>query len=246
MKRLIILCLIFFILYSCKKEGVDAKDMIPALWLSNDTVDADGSTTITITAKVIPDSDPGRRTVIFKTSNGDFVGGKDGTLSKKAELDGDSLVARVQIKAPSKAGTIFISAKMDLPNEVKEYWIRDSIKAINSAGDSIKLTASAFGVMINFGSEVIITGTIFNKTKKRTASNGISVQLTDYYDDNGVVDGRFREKQIASNGISQISTNYSPGFVPVGKKIWIRATILNPDGSPTPYKDSVFINTILD
>lgn len=46
------------ILYSCKKDAVNVKDMIPALWLSENTVDADGSTTITITAKVIPNSDP--------------------------------------------------------------------------------------------------------------------------------------------------------------------------------------------
>jgi hypothetical protein len=234
------------ILFSCKKDGVDAKEMIPALWLSENTVDADGSTTITITAKVIPDSDPSRRTVVFKTSSGDFVGGKDGTFSKKAELDGDSLVAQAQIKAPSKAGTVFISVKIDLPNEVKEYWVRDSLIAINSPGDSIKLTASSFGVMINFGSDVTITGTIFNKTKKHTASSGILVRLTDYYDGGGVVNGRFGEKQLTSNGNSQISTNYSPGFVSVGEKIWIRATIMNSDNSSTSFKDSVFVNTIHD
>jgi len=41
-----------------------------------------------------------------------------------------------------------------------------------------------------------------------------------------------------------VSVNYSPGYIPAGKRIWIKCTLLDDKGQKTTIKDSLQIQTI--
>ncbi|MRG47449.1 hypothetical protein GFS24_20175 [Chitinophaga sp. SYP-B3965] len=243
MKLKYILPFLLVLVAGCQKDLLTT-DFIRQLNVPDQDIPADGTTIITITAELNPDAIASARNVIFKTSKGSFIDGKDGAITKKAEFENEKLIARVQFKAPTSIGKIIIQAEIDMPEEKRDYIVSDSITAIPSQPDKLQLFASAFGVMINFGNEITVSGTLENK-EGGGVSSGNKILLEDFYVDNGTpVNGRFRDAKLSTSGTSQVSAIYSPGFIDIGKKIWIIGTVLDAAGNRTPMKDTVLIQSI--
>jgi hypothetical protein len=242
MKKSILHIIFILFLFSCKKEAIDVHDLVTSLTLVEKTIDADGTSLVNVTAEINKKADASKRNVVFKTSKGDFVTGSNGTITKKAELEGDKLIARVQYRAPLVEGSVTISAKLDLPDETQEYWLVDSVFAKDSKPDRIDLSASAFAVMIDFGSEITITGNLLNVNNK-PVSVGYVVEILDRFQNSTPVNGRFRDSRLVTNGIP-VSVIYSPGGVTAGQVLNIIAIVKDRNGSVMPIRDTVFINTI--
>lgn len=239
MRFYIISWLVLLVLFSCKKQNPAIGELIKNYTFSTHQLDADGSSLVNISVKINPAADLTKRGIIFSASRGEFIGGTDGKLSKKAEIEGDSLIARAQYKAPSKAGIVKITIKMDLPAETQEYKVTDSIVIADSRPDTIAVKTSAFSVMINFASEITVTGTLLN-TQRKGVSTGYQVIFSDHYEDGTDVNGKFREQQVFTGSTSTVSAIYSPGFVAPGKGIWLVGAMA---GAPSASvkRDSVLI-----
>ncbi len=229
--------------FSCKKKPVSIDKVIESLKITPQQIDADGTSIAVIEVEINPKADATKRTVIFSATSGNFENGTNSTISEKAKFENNKLIARVRYKATSKSGSVIITAKMDLPEQPTDYQKSDSLRLNDSKPDTIFLKASALGVMINFGNEITITGVLQN-IKRKNVSAEKTVEIDDYYENGLPVNGSFREKQLTTTNNSTISFIYSPGFVQVNKKIWLKATLINEDGSPSKIKDSILIHTI--
>lgn len=243
MKKIAIYGLLLFLFAGCKKAHIVTTDLLPSFKIYKQTINADGSTLVDITAEVNPDADENRRTVIFSAGSGSFVGGTDSTISKKATFEAGILIARVRYKAPLTPGLVTIRAKVDLSNEKTDYIQSDTIRVLDSKPAKIQLSASAFAVKINFANEVTITGLLSNNEGK-FVSLGNKVVFTDAYDDGSPVNGQFRQLQNSSDASSGVSVSYTPGNILSGRKINIACEVLNKTGNKTGIKDIVQLTTI--
>lgn len=240
MKRLIGCIILGF--FSCAKEVVPVSEVLSPMQFSSRTIVADGSSTISITVEIGKDADADKRNMRFSTSSGNFVGG-DTTLVKKAEFEGGKLIARVQLKAPMKPGIIKISVKPEASNQFTDYTVSDEIVAVRSEPSQIRVSASSFSVLTAYAGEIRVKGILLNKSDKYV-SVGYKVAFEDFFQNGNRVNGRFREVQNISMDSSSVSALYSPGYIPSGSTIYIKATILDSLGVKTSMADSVIINTL--
>jgi hypothetical protein len=243
MRRATTLLLIIAMGVTCKKDKVTANDLITSLTFSSQHIDADGVTKVIVTATLNEKADPSRRTVVFTSTSGSWVGGKDSTVSATADFIGGRLIAQAVLQAPSSEDTILVQARVDLPQEPHDYSRQDTIFATTSVPTKLSVTADSFAVKINFGDEVTLTAKLVNVSGK-PASAGNLVSFADVFEDHAtVVGGRFSPSpQVKTNGSGIATVVYSPGNVPAGKIIWIRCSL--PNASTTVPPDSLFLNTI--
>ena len=229
---------------SCRKEEIKTADLITSFTLSPRSVEADGTSIITMNCELNEDAAEDKRQVVFKTNTGQFVENKLKEITKKAEFEGGKLKITLQIVAPIQAGTLKVTAEPVLPNSQIDYIASDSIIVTASVPKSIKVTANSFFVWSNYQSEVTITGTLFNQAGNKV-STGVNVLLEDYFPGGVPIGGRRREESLKSNSDSKVSVIYSPGGVPVGSDIWIKMTVLDALGNKTDIKDSVLLRVNL-
>jgi hypothetical protein len=245
MKRIYLNFLFLLLATSCIKHDVQPGDLLSPMTFSTKQVQADGTSLITVSTVINANSDSTKRTVVFTTKYGSWVGGKDSTISKKATYINQQLVASVQYKAPSSVvgqGMDTINAKMYLPAEKQDYSQTDYIKVTASTPTKLVVSASAFSVKVNFGSEITVTGTLTN-SQGNPVSLGSVVVFENRFDDQTAVNGRFRQQQLSSNAQSTVSAIYSPGNVATGRNIWLSCFLLDSSGNKTAIKDSVLITT---
>jgi len=242
MKYLALIFLIF-LLTGCKKDQIKPEDLLPALSFSKSELLADGTQQMYVTAEVNIDADETRRTVVFTASSGGFGSKSDSTINQKPIFENGKLIARVQYRAPSTPGVITIRARIDLADEKRDLSVSRTINAVLSKAEKISLTASSFSVLVNFLGEINITGVLTNNDRT-PASKGNKVLFNDSDDNGVVVNGLFRQIQNSSDGSGGVSVNYSPGYIPAGKRIWIKCTLLDDKGQKTTIKDSLQIQTI--
>lgn len=235
------LILAVLMMTGCIKDRIKTSDLLSALTILPAQVMADGTSTVTISTVLNPDADSTKRTVLFSSTGGKFVGGTDSILVTAVYVN-KQLVATAQLKAPLTAGALTVKAKINLANEKNDYTQTGTITATPSAPAKITLAASSFAVKVNFGSEVTLTGTLTN-AQGNPVSLGNKVAFSDTYEDNTPVNGRFRQLQNSSNSTSTVSAIYSPGFVPANKNIRISCVLTDSLGV-TSIKDTVLINTI--
>jgi hypothetical protein len=238
-----ILLLITLIGITCKKDKITANDLIQSLTFSSQHIDADGVTTVIVTATLNPKADAARRTVIFTATGGSWAGGKDSTISATAGFIGGQLIAQAALQAPSSPDTILVKARVDLPQMPTDYSRQDTVFATASVPVKLSLSADSFAVKVNFGDEITLTAKLVNASGK-PASSGNLVSFADLYNDHvTAINGRFRPSaQVKSNANGLATVVYSPGNISSGITIWIRCSIVNANPAVSP--DSVFINTI--
>jgi len=220
-------CTIFFLLFgSCRKSNLETKDVLKSFQISSHSVVADGSSKLTMMAELDDKSDADKRKILFTASSGSFIGGKDSTVSVKAEFVDNKLIATAYFVAPLKPGKINLSIQpdLDLYLDIK---ITDIIEATESVPAKIKLSSSSFAVRYGFLSEDTLIAKLLNDVGGNV-STGAVVIFGDTFLDNSEVHGRFRPASATSNFSSQASSIYSPGYqVPVGAPVWIKAYLAN-------------------
>jgi hypothetical protein len=245
MKKSAIFLFLFIaaVMTGCIKNNVKLSDVISPLTFSSKKILADGTTLVTVTATLNAKADSARRMVTFTASSGSFLGGTDSTITKNAVFVNQNLVAQVQFKAPYQPGTITIKAQVNLANDLVGYQQKDTINAAPSVPAKITLSASAFAVQINYGSEVTFMGTLTNSAGN-PVSVGNQVIFGDLYDNQTQVNGRFRQVKATSDTSSMVSAIYSPGAVAIGRNIYVSCYLLGPTGIKLPIGDSVLITTI--
>lgn len=240
--RVIIIVSLFFLL-SCKKQYVESEEVIYGLTLSPDSVDADGSSIISVSANVSKDADASKRKIVFETSSGSFTSNGIKAITLEAVYENGLLVARTTMRSPSSPGSVVVSARPENRNPYNDFIAIDSVQAIASAPTTIKLEPSAFSVSTAFIGEVQITGTLRN-AKNRNVSTGNKVLFEDIYLGGATVNGRYRLLQTSSDESSKVSTYYSPGHLPPGTSFYIRCAVLDNAGNKTSIKDSILLTVI--
>jgi hypothetical protein len=225
----------------CIKNNIKTGDLLSSLSITPAQVLADGTSVVTISTTVNGKADSTKRNVLFSATGGKFIGGTDSIVVNAVYVN-TNLVATAKLIAPLSPQTVTIKAKMNLANEKTDYTQTATITAAPSVPAKITLSASAFAVKVNFGSEVTITGALTNAAGN-PVSLGNKVVFVDTYEDNTPVNGRFRQLQNSSNNLSSVSAIYSPGYVPVNKDIRITCYLTDSLGNRS-IPDTVLINTI--
>lgn len=204
-------------------------------------VTADGSQLDTIYADLPINALQADLGVIFQTSTGLFSNGADTmtVIANRTDIDKGKITAMAVWRASLIAGTDTITASTNTTPQVVNTLMLDMAP---SAAVSIQLAASAFSVPVDFGGEITITGTLYNKAGGMV-SIGTPVRFTDTYQSNGTaVGGEYRQLQNLSDSFSQVSTIYTPGAAATpGTFMYVNATILDQHGNPTGTPGSVLI-----
>jgi hypothetical protein len=238
MKKSFLLILIVS-LFACRKVSVDINEVIFGLTLSQHTLTADGTSTVNVSVQLPVNADLTKRTVKFKTTSGTWKGGADSMLTVKATFINGQLIANAVYIAGATAKKAYITVQPDQPDASNNNFVlKDSIAVSASQPASIQLTPSGFGINSNYQSEVTFTGLL-----KNAAGNGVStgtvVSFTDYLSGGAPANGLYRKSMLTSDATSSVSTIYSVGAYPIGTAIFVKATILDALGQPTPMQDIV-------
>ena len=234
------------VFFSCEKEVIDKDSVIKDLVIApKSSIYADGESRLEISVKLNVNADIDKRGVVFTTNDGEFVNGKDGTITKKADFENGELVAKVQLVVSNSLGIVKITAKPEVSSQFVDFVLKDSVTKVTSIPQKISLHTSSLSVKSGFASEVEIVGTIKNEFNKN-ASSGVKVEFEDVFQDLMPVEGRFRVKNSTTGSGSQVSCIYSPGYVKPHTDIYIKCYILDSLGKRTLKRDSIKINVIKD
>ena len=199
---------------------------------------ADGSQLDTIYADLPINAVQADLAVTFQTTLGLFSNGMDTmtVIASRTDIDKGMITAVAIWKASLLPGTDTITVSTNTIPQVVNLL---KLKVDTSFADSIHLETSSFAVQASFGSEVTITGTLYNKYGGMV-SQGNMVTFSDTYQGGGAVGGKYRLNQPSSDTLSQVSTIYSPGPTAVtGQYLYITAAILGSNGQPTGKTGSV-------
>jgi hypothetical protein len=227
MKHTLFILFSVLTLGSCKWEKVPLEKVISKVTVSRDTIDADGTSIVTVRAFINPDADADKRTVNFSTTGGEFVDGKDGKIAKVAVFEGEELVATVELRAPVNEMTIVVSAEMAHSEIRDDYIQRDTIEARNSLAENIVLSSEMFSVPSSYDGSVLIMGTLTNSSGGNVSA-GTEVEFWDEDRPNHPVNGSFKPgRTVKSGGDSKVTIHYSPGFLTENTAIYVYARIKN-------------------
>ncbi|MEM1002148.1 MAG: hypothetical protein AAGH46_05830 [Bacteroidota bacterium] len=246
-KYFILLTLVITTQFLLGCEGEDdlgPNDFVIKFDIGLDSIVGDGTTTIPIKAFMDEDADIAFRKIIFKTTDGSFIGAssdKPNEIQVTAQVFNQEVFADVSWKVPSRPGMVTITAEPVIEDLGGLFLIKDSIRVDTSAVATILLSASAFSVDNNFNKEITIVGTLKNSNGKGVSS-GTMVVFTDTFASNGnMVNGRFRSENLATDISSNVSVIYSPGPVASGQDIYLTGSVLNKDGDTTTISNTIKI-----
>ena len=242
MRIILLIGLLFFT--SCEKQNIDASDVISDLSLIPVTIEADGSSMISISVKLNKEAEVSKRKVVFETSSGSFASTNTKTATIEATYEQGLLVARTSIKAPTSPGVMFVTARTEYRSLYNDFIAKGSITIMPSVPVSIKAEPSSFGVRTDFLGEVEISG-ILKNANGRNVSTGSKVVFEDYFPGQNVsANGRYRLIQVSSDENSRVNVLYSPGHVTPGTPVFVKCTLLDSAGNKTNIKDSVLLTVI--
>lgn len=169
----------------------------------------------------------------------------DTTEIIQAQFIGKSLVATAVIQVPQMPGLLIISAQPSVPTvqDYNRYILKDTVQLLPSAPDTIILTSSSVGIASNFGSQVTITGALYNSAFGKVSLN-YKVSFQDSLAGPISAGGYWTSIVDTSNVLSQVSAVYSFGPSTVGTPIYLSCTLLDPTGAKTPVegKTTIYIN----
>lgn len=147
------------------------------------------------------------------------------------------IVAAVDVKSTTTFSDIIVTVN------INEYELTQEIESVRSYPKKVQLSASAFSVSNNFGSEITFTANLTNENGRKVSS-GIKVKFDDMYDDGNDVNGIFREESLTTGAESNVSAIYTPGVISPEVNINIRVIVLDDEGNETDINDviQVFVN----
>jgi len=241
MRNAIFIYLILSLEFIGCTEEVDTSEVIEDVILKPTEIEADGTSTVAITARLNEKVD--KRTVIFNTNQGKFKENEETKFSTEAKfIAKDSLVAYAELIAPSTFGNEEIEIVTSLDLEDSTYITKQTniITLLASEPSYINLETNSFYVENNYGSEIAITGFLKN-SKGNGVSEGHKVKMEDFDSNFDPLFGDFRNKDTISNSGSQVSAIYSPGFVQANQYMYIIATVYDLSPEETIIKDTLRI-----
>lgn len=229
-----IIWLAVLLLTGCQKD-LKTKDIISDLKVNPTSIDADGSSVISVSVRLTDRAATDKRNVVFTATAGSWVGGKDGKITVPATYMSGQIIAEAKLTAPSGPGSITISAVSEALTLNGDYNLTTSVTANKVEPAAIKLEASGFGIGSNYISEDTLVAKITGKNGNN-ASKGVNVLFEDF---NGPLPagGRFRAVQSISGADSKVSVIYGAPGLPIGTPITIKVTILDKNGK-TPISDA--------
>jgi hypothetical protein len=229
------------LLFGCKAEKIDADKVISNIYISNKTPRADGAAIVDVSVQLSKDADDDKRSVIFHTTGGTFVGSKDTIITQKAEFINGNLSAYVKLLVPNNPGTIYITARPLVLTKYNEFVLTGSLTSVNVRAKTITLSASAVGVSAGFTGEVLITGLLKNEGNVSADNNVI---FEDVLASGAPANGRFRVTKSSTDANSSVSTYYSPGNMAVGDDVYIKCTLLDGSENKTDIQSTIKIAII--
>lgn len=218
----------------CEKE-VKTADIIPLLTASPTTVDADGSSQITVTAVMTDQAAADKRYVVFTATAGSWVGGANGKVTVPAAYQSGQIVAVATLTAPASETKITITAAAQATSINGDYQQTVTVQANNVPPAKIHLEPSALGIAANYAAEDTLTAKI-SGAKGGNASKGVKVLFEDNI---GAAGGHFRELQTTSDGTSKVSAIYGAPALPSGTPVILTVTVLDASGAKTNISDVV-------
>jgi hypothetical protein len=239
-----ILIILLFVACGCQKD-LQTTEIVSELTVTPGNIDADGTSTITVSARINDKAANDKRNVVFTKTSGTWVGAKGDTLIMPAVYGDKQIVAKAILIAPSKPGLITVTAFSQALTISGDYAQTKIIQANKVEAASIILEPSALGVGSNATSEVTLTGKITGSSGVN-ASQGVTVVLEDYLSSGLPAGGHFRAEQLKSNSGSQISAVYSAGNLPIGTNIIIVGTIVDEHGKKTTMSSSTTLTVNLN
>jgi len=226
MKFLLIWLALLAATTACNKATITVNDLIRDIVISTDQLVANGADFATIRVVFNGDADVMKCIVNVKTNNGVFTENNLPTLTKAAivNLDGN-IVSEFKIRSSTKHQDI------NLEFEVAQYKTTRTILSVHSHPTKIVLTADSFSVRTNYEGELRLRGTLQNASGA-AVSEGTRVEISDTYLDGTLVGGDFRQTQLTTNQLSQVSAVYSPGLAPPNQYIFLQAIAFDENGTP--------------
>jgi hypothetical protein len=224
---------------SCEKE-VTLEKIFSNLVLTPAELQADGQSKIWVSVEIDNAANEDRRNFIFSTTAGTFTKTKTDHVTVKAEYENGVLMAKSELQASTSPGEFTVSVQPEFDSSISDFKLSKTGKTTESSPASIDLETSAFGIVANFGSEVLLTATLKNGTQ-RNVSKGVQVIFEDELLNTDKALGRFRKLQKATADSSKVTTYYAVPAYPIGTTIKVRSTVLTADGAKTMIKDSVLI-----
>lgn len=202
MNSLKLLPLFFLLLlvscYEPSEEEPALKDIIELTVSPDSDLQADGTTQVTLTAKVPVNADDKFRTVTFKASNGKLLGIESDGIAEKKVVDRDSLVI-IHLQLPQQSGNVFVSATIGSDPIYRD---ESTLHLATSYPDTLIIEPAS--TMVELNSSLILD--IFLRREGKKVSEGVLVdgsafqQLTP--DSNRMV-GRFTGLFSALSGMDQ-------------------------------------------
>lgn len=174
------------------------KNDILSVYLSTDTIPADGVSMIMITAKINANAD--FKTVQFLTTNGIFLNGSN-TYTVNATQQNDSLLASTYLKSPLDT-TSFETV------EVSASGVDTVVKIVfsNAYPDSIQLVSSLASIQSGFNNELPVQAYLIRHIG--TPSLHQSARFSAYRDDNSSI-GAFQYLNLSgSDSTGLINANF--------------------------------------
>jgi hypothetical protein len=224
----------------CKKE-VSIDKVITGLTLNQQTVEADGQSTVTVSVKVSDKSSADRRTILFKCSDGIFTDSGKDTYEAGAKYLNGALLATATWKAPLSAGTTTITAEPEYNSPVADYQLSATLKTTVSEPSSITLSVPAFDIGSGFINQTTLTVKVRN-AKGKFVSKGTKVSFEDLLSSGAAANGQFGQSSYATGDSASVITIYSANTYPVGTIIKIRATALDKNGNKSSATDSILLH----
>jgi hypothetical protein len=252
MKNKLLISLYFLsIVAACSKlnNSTSIGSVIYSLRVDSATAPADGTSLIHVSVQLDSMATSDRLGVLFKINTGNFPGGPatavDTAEVVQAQFIGKSLVAKAVIQVPQLPGLLIISAQPSVPTvtDYNQYILLDTVKLLPSVPDTLILTTSSIGIASNYGSQVTITGSLYNSAKGKV-SFGYKVSFADSLAGPAPAGGNWTSVVDTTNALSQVSAVYSFGPGSVGTPIYLTCSLMDSTGAKIQPvgKATIYIN----
>ena len=240
MRHYLILLIASGLLLACGKTATIGDVFKSNIMLEMDTINADGTTTDTVSIVLNSDADSNRRNVLFTTTAGTWLNGQNGQVTAPATFINTKLVAKAVLQAPMSAGTIYVTAAPSTASPNGDYTKLDSIIVNKVLPANMDLEPSSFGTGANFTSFDTLVATLKGSAHQKV-STGAQVQFVDVFTNGQNAGGRFRDQVLSSNANSQVSAIYSSAQAPIGTNIYIIVSVTSPTALGKPIIDTVTV-----
>ncbi len=224
---------------SCQKE-LTTSDIIKNLTIAPGTVDADGSSTVTVTVELTDKAAADKRNIVFTATGGSWAGGKDGKVTVPATYTNGKIVAKATLAAPSFAAEITITAAAEATSINGDYQLTSALKATTVVPAKIHIEPTSLGIGANYASEDTLSAKI-SGVKGNNASKGVKVVFEDMLNSNSPAGGHFRQLQTSSDNNSKVSAIYGAPALPSGTAIILKVTVLDSTGNKTAITDQAIL-----